>query len=117
MQRTRQIHYWACVVRTYPRSELHNAEPLNFPTNDLTSLLFILRDTGLLGAHVGGSLQLAGITRFSCLRLVPIAEDDRLLASTHDGRNQEKDYIAWYRGWTQVHLRRLLGGYYSHCMV
>lgn len=52
------------------RSELHNTGPHHFPRKNLTYLLLILRDSGLLGAGVDGSLRLAGITRFFCLRLV-----------------------------------------------
>ena len=57
------------MLHTYPRRELPKTWPRRLPY-DLTSLLFIVRDTGLLGAAVDGSLQLVGVTRFSCLRLV-----------------------------------------------
>ena len=57
-------------LSTSIQSELHNTNPHHFPGKNLTSLLFILRDPRLLGAAVDGSLRLAGITRFSCLRLV-----------------------------------------------
>ena len=65
---TRQIRYWAFVLRTYPRRELHkhSAPPLTYA---FTLLLSIVRNTGLLEAAVDGSLQTVEIARFYYLPL------------------------------------------------
>lgn len=81
---TRQIHYWAFVLRTYPRRELHSIWPHHSPTFS-PSLLSIERDTSLLGAAVAGPLLLVGTARFFCL---PLARD-------HRGRPGVAKYALW----------------------
>ena len=81
---TRQIHYWAFVLRTSPPRELHSIWPHHSPTFS-PSLLSIERDTGLLGAAVNEPLLLVGSARSFGL---PLARDRR-------GRPEVSKYVRW----------------------